>query len=118
MAEQEPADGVVFHLDDGDPGVAEAVVRNIGHTLDELGEGTPIELVAHGPGLDHLLDGSAVAEGLARVRRRGVLLSACRNTMERKGVSPEQLLPGVGTVQAGVAQLVRRQRQGWAYVRP
>jgi len=38
--------------------------------------------------------------------------------MRAQQLSPEALLPGVGIVPAGVAQLVRRQREGWAYLRP
>lgn len=117
--EQRPVQpGVVVHLDEGDPGKHEAVLRNIENLLAELGPDTPIELVLHGPGLAVALSGSPHAAGTRRLIGRGVSVAACGNTMRRQGVTPDRLIGGVSVVPAGIAQIVRRQRQGWAYVRP
>ena len=112
------SDGVVFHLDEGDPAKHAAVLRNINNLLDALGPDTPVELVAHGPGLPAVLADSPHADALQAVLGRGVRVDACGNTMREKDVAPERLAPGVTVVPAGVAQLVLRQREGWSYVRP
>jgi len=49
---------------------------------------------------------------------RGVIVAACENSMRSAGVTAEQLADGARIVPSGIAQLVRRQRDGWAYVRP
>lgn len=40
-----------------------------------------------------------------------------KNTMKRKNIQKSQLLPNVGTVPAGLAELVRKQSQGWSYLK-
>lgn len=47
----------------------------------------------------------------------GVVFAACENTMQKMNVTKEQLLPFVVTVDSGVAQVVRRQEQGWSYIK-
>jgi intracellular sulfur oxidation DsrE/DsrF family protein len=116
-SENNPA-GVVVHLDEADPAKQAGVLRNLGNLLDELGDGSPIELVVHGAGLTAAVKNAPHAEQLVVLLSRGITVAACANTMREKNVSTDQLLDGVYVVPAGVAQLVRRQREGWAYVRP
>ena len=47
----------------------------------------------------------------------GVAFVACENTMRKKKITKEQLLPFVTTVDSGVAEVVRKQEQGWSYIR-
>lgn len=108
--------GVVVHVPEGDPVRWEAIVRNVGNLRDALDAATLVELVAHGPGLPLLLRGGPLAGDL--VALDGVRMVACGNTMERLGVDVSDLLAGVVVVPAGIAHLVHRQGEGWAYVRP
>jgi intracellular sulfur oxidation DsrE/DsrF family protein len=112
------APGVVIHLDEGEPAKHEAVLRNIANLLDELGPGTAAELVVHGPGLDAVLDGAPHAAAVRDLLGKGVAVAACGNTMRQRSVPASRLIPGVRVVPAGIAELVRRQREGWSYVRP
>ena len=43
-------EGIVVHLDEAGPDKHVSVLRNVGNLLDELGDGTEIELVTHGAG--------------------------------------------------------------------
>lgn len=86
--------------------------------LDDLGEIAEVELVTHGPGVGLCLAGSPQAEAVAALIARGVVVAACENTLRAQSIAAGQLAPGVATVPSGVGELVRRQRQGWAYVRP
>lgn len=112
------ADGVVVHVDEAAADKHETVLRNVRNLLGALGQDTPVELVTHGPGLRLVMGATGQADQVGELIARGVTVSACANTMEHLGIGPEQLLPGVRVVPAGVAQLVRRQREGWAYLRP
>lgn len=58
-----------------------------------------------------------LAEQLKTLSTGGVRFRACENTMRRMKVAPAALLPFVTTVDSGVAQLVRRQIEGWAYIK-
>lgn len=110
--------GVVVHLDEAAPDKHASVLRNIGNLLDELGGRTQIELVVHGPGLAAALADAPHAARMRELLGRGVAVAACANTMREKNVPTDALLDGVQVVPAGIAELVRRQREGWAYVRP
>ena len=43
---------------------------------------------------------------------------ACQNTMDAQKVTSADLLPDIGFVRAGVVEIMKRQREGWAYIRP
>ncbi|WP_334173677.1 DsrE family protein [Sinomonas sp.] len=110
--------GTVVHLDDADAGAHERALRNVGNLLDALDDGSPVELVVHGPAIAAVVRGAGSAESLQALLGRGVGVAACQNTMDREGIRAQDLAEGVHTVPSGIAQLVLRQRQGWAYVRP
>lgn len=110
--------GVVIHLDEAEPAKHEAVLRNIANMLDELGRDTPAELVVHGPGLAAALDSAPHAAAVRELLGKGVTVAACGNTMRQLNIPASRLIPGVRVVPAGIAELVRRQREGWSYVRP
>ena len=79
-------------------------------------EKVEIELVALGLGLGVLkLDstqGPRVADGL----KLGVHVSACEVTMRRQKLGRDDMLPNIGYVPAGLGQVIKRQREGWAYI--
>jgi intracellular sulfur oxidation DsrE/DsrF family protein len=108
---------VVIHVDD--PAQAPVALRNVANLLEDLGdEGVQVEVVVNGLGLSVLTKGSPVTDSVESLRSRGVALLACRNSMVAAGIQPEDLLEGIQIIPAGITHLVRRQHEGWAYVRP
>lgn len=59
----------------------------------------------------------AQAERLGRISSTGIVFAACENTMERKDVARDALFSFATTVDAGVAEVVRKQEEGWSYVK-
>lgn len=114
----DPEGGVVVHLDEDGDDKYRAVLRNVGNLVTDLGDQVRVELVAHGPGIGLCLDDSSLAEDLQDLIGRGVVVAACENTLEMKGIALEHLAAGVVTVPSGMGELVRKQQNGWAYVRP
>lgn len=110
--------GVVIHLDEASEEKQASVLRNISHLLEEMGPGLRIELVVHGPGISVSLRDNSLGQTVLDLLGRGVVVAACENTLRQKDISRDNLLEGVVTVPAGIAELVIRQQQGWAYVRP
>jgi intracellular sulfur oxidation DsrE/DsrF family protein len=111
--------GAVVHLDEEGDAKHQAVLRNVGNLVADLGDCTAVELVAHGPGIGLCLTDSPQAEDLQGLIARGVVVvAACENTLEMKGIGHDRLAPGVVTVPSGIGELVLKQQQGWAYVRP
>jgi intracellular sulfur oxidation DsrE/DsrF family protein len=79
--------------------------------------GVEIEVVFFGPGLNMLRKtNSDNADMLGRFATEGVKLAACRNSMRDRNLTTEDLFPFATTVDSGVAELVRKQEAGWAYI--
>lgn len=114
----DPVQGVVFQISSGDPRVLAGATRNLDNLLAAVGPNTTIEVVAHGEGIIALLSDGPVADEMAALGGKGIHLSACKNTMERKSISPDSLVADAHTVPSGVAEIVEKQWAGWAYVRP
>ncbi|RDV44752.1 hypothetical protein DOE76_11035 [Leifsonia sp. ku-ls] len=110
--------GVVVHLDEDDPAKHAAVLRNVGNLIDALPPGTQIELVVHGPAISLLLRESPHREAVRELQSRGLTIDACRNTLRSERIDTEHLVADSVIVPSGIAHLVIRQREGWAYLRP
>ncbi len=84
--------------------------------------GADIRLVVHGPALKNfhaLVADENFTKVVEKVRKDGVGLDACANTMRVQGVKLDDLLPGfVVAEKGGVVRLVELQQQGYAYLRP
>jgi intracellular sulfur oxidation DsrE/DsrF family protein len=77
-----------------------------------------IEVVCHGPGLDLLVASkSKAASQVTEWSGKGVIFSACNNTMKRKNVKKEDLLPTAQVVPSAIVELTLKQEKGWAYVK-
>ncbi len=111
---------VVFHLDEPSKGRADQVFMNIENLLADLGESNvEIELVANGGGVNALLKGpDSHAEQVEQLATKGVRFAACAHSLSMLGIAKESLLESVDIVSAGVVELVKKQAEGWAYIRP
>lgn len=106
--------GVVFHVTTAVG--ATVVLRNVINLRAELG-GVAVEVVTQGAGLDLVLTATGPRPELAELVA-GVTFSACRKTLNSRGLSEPDLANGVGIVPAGVARATQLQWSGYAYIRP
>ena len=97
----------------------DGVLRNVENVRKAFGpENVEAQVVVHGKALPLLQKTNGELEGRLRVlAENGVRLSACQNTMKRFNVTKEMLFPFVDTVDSGVAELIRKQENGWAYIK-
>jgi uncharacterized protein len=80
-------------------------------------DGSEVEVVFFGPGLTMLLKTNTTYEApLKKLAESGVKLAACQNAMRFMKVKTEDLFPFASEVDAGVAELARKQEAGWAYI--
>lgn len=110
---------IVFEVTSGDTQVWEAVLNNIENVQRALGiEVTEIRVVAHGRGIGLVMKtNAALAERIAALTTSRVKFVACENTMKRLKIQKEDLLSAAGTVDSGVAEVVRLQEAGWSYIK-
>ena len=110
---------VVFQVSDNDPAKWNLALNNARNVQADLGKDkVQIEIVAYGPGLNMLKAESKVAARLAEALDNEVALLACENTMNNTKVTKPDMYGGIAYVQAGVTHIMKRQREGWAYIRP
>jgi len=59
-----------------------------------------------------------VANRIEEAVASGVKVVACENTMKAQKISRADMHKNIEYVGAGVVELMRRQQQGYAYIRP
>jgi intracellular sulfur oxidation DsrE/DsrF family protein len=110
---------VVLQVSDADPAKWNLAVNNARNVQNDLGkENVDVEIVAYGPGLGMLKSDSKVAGRLAEALDNNIGLMACENTMRNTKVGKADMYAGISYVDAGVVHIMKRQREGWAYIRP
>jgi hypothetical protein len=123
-AAEDPAK-VLFHVSEGNPEHLKSVldeVENLMKFYQRTNQKARVEVITNGGGLSLLMAGiSPYAERIQRMQKEyhDLTFVACQNTIER--IQQElglqaKLLPGVVVIDSGVAQIMRRQHQGWAYI--
>lgn len=110
---------VVFQVTSAGDEQWDAVLGNVEHLREAFGpKNTEVAVVAHGKGLGMLIAANNQhAPRMKKLADGGVAFVACENTMRKKKVTRDQLLPFATTVDSGVAEVVRKQEQGWAYIK-
>ena len=110
----------IFHLDEPSKGRADQVLMNINNLLNDLGDrNVEVELLANGGGVRALTKGpEGQVDQMELLSKRGVRFVACQNSLEHLNLSREDLLNMVEVVTAGISELVKKQVEGWAYIRP
>lgn len=110
---------VVFQVSDSNPQKWYLTLHNARNVQKALGKDkVQMEILAYGPGLDMVLLETEVAEDLYEAMENGIRIIACENTMTGRKLTRADMHPGIDYVRTGVLHLMKRQREGWAYVRP
>ncbi|HWI82830.1 DsrE family protein [Ramlibacter sp.] len=110
---------VVLQVSDADPQKWTLALSNAYNVQNGVGaDGVELEIVVYGPGIGMLRNGSPVADRVASAMKSGIAVVACENTMTAQKLTKRDMLPDIGYVPAGVVELMKRQQQGWAYIRP
>jgi intracellular sulfur oxidation DsrE/DsrF family protein len=110
---------VVIQVSDGDQAKWNLALNNARNLQADLGaNNVDVEIVAYGPGIGMLKLDSPVAGRIDEATAAGVKIVACEITMKGQKLVRADMLNAVGYVPAGVVELMSRQQQGWAYIRP
>jgi intracellular sulfur oxidation DsrE/DsrF family protein len=122
MASGQPAAAasrLVIQVSDGDAAKWNLALNNAKNAQKEIGaDKVNIEIVAFGPGIDMLTSDSSVADRVSAAVKSGVHVSACENTMAAQKLAKADMNPSTGYVPSGVVEIMRREQQGWSYLRP
>lgn len=111
--------GVVIQISENNPATWNLALNNARNLQQALGaKNVNVEIVAYGPGINMLKFDSEVAPRIKQASADGVAVRACANTMKAKKLTDKDLEPTVKVVPAGVIEIMNKQREGWAYIKP
>lgn len=110
---------LVIQVSDNDPGKWGLALSNAQNVLHDLGaETVSLEIVVYGPGIGMLRKESPMAARIAAALKGGMQIVACENTLRAQQLTHADMLPDIGYVPAGVVELMKKQQEGYAYIRP
>lgn len=115
-------DKVVYHINDAQV-QALAGLRNLRNHLD-VDPTAQITVVAHGNGVDFLMEDAKHASGVAYgplvsgLKSRGVRFEICEITLKNRSLKKEQFMQEADFTPSGVVRVTKLQQQGFAYLKP
>lgn len=109
---------MVIQVSDNDPAKWNLALNNAKNIQKDVGKDVELEIVAYGPGIGMLKAESEVANRINEAVESGVQVMACENTMRNQKLNRADMNGKVGYVPSGVVEIMQRQQQGYAYLRP
>lgn len=123
LQEESPSDtgkkiNVLFHAD-SERGIEKALQSAAGFLQYERGEKNPVELeiLAEGEAVSGFQASSSNQELLCQLQKEGVKFAACKKAAESLHISEEEFILGIRMVESGIAELIEKQNQGFAYIK-
>lgn len=83
--------------------------------------GTEVIVLINGAGAGVFQKDAAsedLGSGLEALVSQGVTMRVCRNALKANGIEPDEIPDFVAAIPSGMTELVRRQEEGFAYVKP
>jgi intracellular sulfur oxidation DsrE/DsrF family protein len=114
---------VVYHISEGIP----QATRAIGNIRNHLAADPSVKIVvvAHGPGIDFLLENAETTNGqkfsgaIGELASKGVEFLVCNNTLEARKIPKEDVVLEAKIVPSGVAEIATLQaKQKFVYLKP
>lgn len=115
LAEKQRA---IFHAD-SEAGIKKAL--DDAKNLLEYGKGkgfcVELEILAEATGIFAFRAASKESEKIRGLQAEGIKFAVCRKAMEQAQLTGAELMSGVKLAELGIAELVEKQSQGFAYIK-
>ena len=111
----------VYQLNTADTSVISHALANIQNALNDprLKGKLDMELVVYGgANILYRKDNPQYEKTLQNLQKQGVILAMCENTMRVRKIKRDDLFPFVSYVPTANGELIIRQEEGWAVIRP
>ncbi len=106
---------VVFHLnEEKKTNEVLANIRNLKRDMD----GVEVELLVNGMAVRDFIQNSNYENRVKKMVEEGTVVKVCSNSLKGLRIEEEELLEGIEIVPTGVSELVKKQEEGWAYIKP
>jgi intracellular sulfur oxidation DsrE/DsrF family protein len=114
---QEKKLSVVWDLSSADTTVQAAVFRQINNAKAQVPD-LQVEVVFHGQAVFAVMNDSLqFASRVKLAKEKGVTLAVCNNSLKRLKIDPSKLMPETTVVPSAVVELIKKQADGWSYLK-
>lgn len=111
---------VVFHINDTNRWPI--LLSNIKNLMSDLGEDNiTIKVIANGMAVLAYMpepDNQRILRNVKELSEKGLVFMACKNSLDGNKIEEETLSKDIKVVPAGVTELVKKQVEGYAYIKP
>lgn len=107
---------MIFHLHDGER--SKIAISNIINLMKDIGEeNIDIELLMNGTGLKMMLKEAEYVNKVDYLSKKGVVFCVCSNSLKALDMQENDIIEGTKIVPSGVGELVKKQNEGWNYIK-
>ncbi len=108
---------VVIQLSNDGTEVQKATITQVKNLLSSL-PGTQVEIVVQSRGINFVFKNTHWEFDLEKlVKHKTVKILVCRNTLEAIHLRKEDILPFIEIIPSAIAHIVKRQYEGWSYLK-
>lgn len=110
---------VLFHVSDNE--TWPKALTNIQNFINSVGQnGAAIELVANAVAVTmyYNQERADLLQKMVELNGQGVRFTACRNALKGNSLDEQALPHFVEVVPAGITEIVQKQSEGYAYIKP
>lgn len=116
-SEKKNTKNVIFHMNEEQRfSMVYANIQNMLDFYNEKKEALKVELLINGEAIKMLKE-SEKRELLLQLKKEGITIAICKNSMTGHGISEEEGQEFL-VIPAGVVELAEKQWEGYAYIRP
>ena len=110
---------VIIQVSDADTAKWNLALNNAKNVQQAYGaDKVDIEIVTYGPGIGMLKMDSVIANRIDESKQAGIAIVACQNTMKNMKLTSDDMLSNTSYVPSGVVEIMKKQKEGYAYIRP
>lgn len=110
---------VIFHIDELDKW--NLLLANVSNLLEAISDDKlNVEVLANSKAVEYYRNNKkdAKTEEMEILNKKGVNFLACNNSLKGLGLKSYELIDFIGIVPVGVLELVDKQKEGYAYIKP
>lgn len=110
----------IFHIGESEKWLL--TLANVNNLLNDIGEDAiRVVVLANSYAVRDYVpynENNALLEEIKELSEKGVIFKACRNSLKGNNIDEKTLPKYVEIVPSGVSELIKRQAEGFGYIRP
>ena len=119
ISAQQKEHKIVFEFTKADTASFSTMMRQLNNITKATNGTAKLEVVCYGPGLQMLMtEKTTVQQRIEEFHGKfNVVFAACEASMQRQGITRNQLLPQAVTVPLATLEISSKQQDGWSYIK-